>query len=68
MCNIMETAGRRAKRTKICDSGTLVTHMLCSLDLIVFWVILGSLSVLVSKWPRKRLVERNGVKCETGGY
>ncbi len=30
----METADRRVKRTKIWDSGTLVTHMWCTLDLI----------------------------------
>ncbi len=68
MCDIVETGGHRVKRTKIWDWGTLVTHVWCTFDLVVFQVILESCSALVSKWPviRKRLVvEQNGVKFET---
>ena len=41
MCDILKRAGRRAKRSEICDSGTLVTYMWCTFDLVVFNAILG---------------------------
>ena len=55
----METAGRRAKWTKIWDSGTLVTHMWCNFDLVVFKVTLGSVGArlkmaCISKTARRR--------------
>ncbi len=58
MCEILKTAGRRAKRSEIWDSGTLLTHMWCTFDLVMFKVILGSFSALVSEWrvTLKRLV------------
>ncbi len=62
---MMETAGRRAKRTKIWDLVTLATHMWCTFDLVVFKVILRSFGARVSKWPvtpKRLVVERNGVK------
>ena len=72
MCDILKTAGRRANRSEIWDSGTLVKYMWCTFDLIVFKVIWRSFgAALVSKWhlTRKRLVvERNGVKFETLGH
>ena len=43
MCDILKTTGRRAKSNEMRDSGTPVTHMWCTFDLIVskaiFWVI-----------------------------
>ncbi len=69
-CYIMETAGRRAKRNKIWDLGTLVTHMWCTFDLVVFKVILRSFGACVSKWPvtpKRQVVQQNGVKFETRG-
>ncbi len=44
----MESAGRRAKRTKIWDSGTLVTHVWYTFDLVVFKVF-GGHSVQLSQ-------------------
>ena len=38
---ILKTAGRRAKRTEMWDSGILVTHVLNIFDPVVFKVILG---------------------------
>ncbi len=69
-CYIMETTGCRAKRTKICESRTLVIHLWCTFDLIVFKVVLMSFGPRVSKWPvtpKRLVVERNGVKFETRG-
>ncbi len=69
-CYIMETADRRAKWTKIWDSGTLVTHMWCTFDLVVFKVILRSFGARVSKWPvtpKRLVVEQTRVKFETRG-
>ena len=69
-CFIMQTAGRRAKRTKIWDSGTLVTHMWCTFDLVVFKFSLRSFGARVSKrpvTPKRLVVERNGVTFETRG-
>ncbi len=68
-CDIMETASRRAKLTKIWDSGISVTHMWGTFDLVVFKLILGSFGALVSKWPvyRNQLVQWNWVKFEIQG-
>ncbi len=69
-CHIMETAGRRAKRTTTWDSATLVTHMWCTFDLVVLKVILKSFGAHVSKWPvtpKWLVVEQSGVKFETRG-
>ncbi len=69
-CYIVETAGPKAKWTKMWDSGTLVTHMWCTFDLVVFKVILRSFGARVSNWPvtpKRLLVEQNGVKFESRG-
>ncbi len=50
----METAGGRAKQTKIWESEALVTHMWCTFDLVVFNVILRSFGARVSKWNLSR--------------
>ena len=48
ICGILTRAGRRAQRSEIWDSGTLVTYLWCSFDRVVFNVILGSFGELVS--------------------
>ena len=63
-------AGRKAKRSEIWDSGTLVTHtcIWVHFGLVVFMVTLGSFSVLVSNWAitsKRLVVEPNGVKFGT---
>ncbi len=58
-------ANRRAKRTEIWDSWVVVTF-----DLLVFKVISGSFSAIVSKWNINRkwlAVEQNGEKFGTRG-
>ena len=51
-------AYRIAKRTEIWDSGTVVTDIWGTFNLVVFNVTLGSFGGLVSKWPvtQKRLI------------
>ena len=60
-----KTAHHRAKWSEIWDSWILVTYIWGTYDLVVFKVIWGSFSALVSKWPVSQkglVVERNGVK------
>ena len=69
-CHIMETAGRRGKRNKIWDSGTLVTHMWCTFEPSSVQGHLRSFGACVSKWPvtpKWLVIEQNGVKFETRG-
>ncbi len=51
MIDILKTVGRRAEPSEIWDLGTVVRHMWCTYDLVVFKVILGSFGALVAKWP-----------------
>ncbi len=69
-CN-SKPASRRAKRTDILDSGTLVTHIWGTFDLAMFNVILGSLNTIVAKWPvtkKRMVVEQNGLIFWTRGH
>ncbi len=68
-CN-SKTAGRIAKQTEIWEPETLITHMWCTFDLLVFKAILRSFGVLFSKWPvtQKQLaVQQNGLKAGNMG-
>ncbi len=68
MCDILKRAGRRAKRSEIWDSGTLVIYMCCTFDLVVFKVILVSFGAPCLKIAHNSLVvELNGVKFESRG-
>ncbi len=51
MAFISKRAGRRAKRSEIWDSWTLITHVWGTFDLVGFKVILGWFGALVSKCP-----------------
>ncbi len=55
MCDILKTAGHRAKLKFGTSSGDSSNTYV---DLVVFNVILGAFSALISKWPvtRKQLV------------
>ncbi len=57
-CYIMETAGRRVKRTKIWDSGTLVTHMWCTFDLVVVTADILAHQVLLNRVPEQATEDR----------
>ena len=48
MCDILKTADHRAKRTEIGNLWILGIHIWGPFDLVVFNVILGSFSALVS--------------------
>ncbi len=45
-----KTAGRRAKLGEMSDSEVVLTCTLGTFDLLMFRVIFGSFSALVSKW------------------
>ncbi len=64
MSDILKRAGRRAKRGEIWDSGTQVTFMWRTFDLVVFEVILGSFDALCLK---RLVVESKRVEFETRG-
>ncbi len=61
-----KNGGRRTKWSLMWDSGTLVTHIWGTFDLVGFKVILGSVDALVSKWFVTRTFDLVGFKVILG--